>query len=61
MTPGPQGEQGPQGPAGQFVLIKNGKVYSVGEKKTITVEAIKDVYKVDVEIIEFKGNKVIIL
>lgn len=44
----------------KFVLIKNGKVYSVGGKETITVEAIKDVYKVDVEIIEFKGNKVII-
>lgn len=44
----------------RFVFIKNAEIYSYGGMEIMTEKAIKDVYKIDVDIIEHKGNKVIV-
>lgn len=44
----------------RFIMVKDRKIYSAGGIETITPESIKDVYGVDVRIIEVDGHKVIV-
>lgn len=44
----------------RFIMVKDRIIYSAGGIETITPESIKDVYGVDVRIIEVDGHKVIV-
>ena len=44
----------------RFLLLKDGKVYKIGGQEIMTAENIRDVYGMEVEILEHKGNKVIV-
>lgn len=43
-----------------FLFIKDSKVYSYGGIETVTEETISEVYRMDVEIIEHRGRKVVV-
>lgn len=44
----------------RFLFIHDAKIYSYGDLTTLTPGAIHDVYGMDVDIIEYRGNKLII-
>jgi iron complex transport system ATP-binding protein len=44
----------------RFLFIKDGKVYLSGGQEVLTPENIYEVYGMDVDILEHKGNKVIV-
>lgn len=44
----------------RFVFLKDSKVYSQGNIETVTKEVIKNVYDINVDIIEYKNRKIII-
>lgn len=45
----------------KFLLIKNGKVYDYGDISVINSKSIKDVYEIDVDLIEHNGKKLLVL
>ena len=44
----------------RFLFIRNAGIYSYGGIETVTAETIRDVYGMDTEIIEHRGNKLIV-
>lgn len=44
----------------RFLFVKEGEIYTYGGIETLTVETIYDVYGMEAEIIEHRGNKLII-
>lgn len=44
----------------RFLLMADSKVYSYGDVSTVTQRAIKDVYDLDADIIEYNGKKLIV-
>lgn len=45
----------------RFMLIRNGEVYSYGDKSTITEKAIMEVYGVDTTVTDINGNRVVVV
>ncbi|NLN97028.1 MAG: ABC transporter ATP-binding protein [Eubacteriaceae bacterium] len=45
----------------KFLMMKNGEIYRYGDESIITAKSIKDVYKIDVDVIRHKNRKSIIL
>ena len=41
----------------KFIMLKDGKIYAYGDESILTKESIKEVYKLDVEIINHNKKK----
>lgn len=44
----------------RFLFVSDSKIYSYGDVSTVTEKAVKDVYDLDVDIIEYDGKKLIV-
>lgn len=45
----------------KFIMLKDGKTYAYGDESILTKESIKEVYKLDVEIINHNKRKIILI
>ena len=45
----------------KFIMLKDGKIYAYGDESILTKESIKEVYKLDVEIINHNKRKIILI
>ena len=45
----------------KFIMLKDGKIYAYGDDSILTKESIKEVYKLDVEIINHNKRKIILI
>ena len=45
----------------KFIMLKDGRIHSYGDESILTAEAIKEVYKLDVEVIYHNKRKVILI
>ena len=45
----------------RFLLVRDGYVYRYGDESVITTETIRDVYRVDAQIIDVHGRKMVVV